>query len=144
MAKKRDDFKTDIIEFRNRIKRFREKMVDEILDKDDDTSDEDMLKLAKKEYDELDKFLDIFHNKLLIDIYKIKESIQFEIEDLTNDVTKMRSEVKAKRKELKGENIAETSTNVFKYLEKKFKKMGRKIRKAMDWDSDFDLLENLK
>jgi hypothetical protein len=144
MVKKRDEFKTDIIEFRNRIKRFREKLVDELLDKDDDNNDEDILKLAKKEYDEMDKFLDIFNNKLLIDIYKIKESIQFEIEDLSNDILKMRSEIKAKRKELHGDNVAETSKNVFKFLEKKFKKIGRKLRKAMDWDSDFDLIEDLK
>jgi hypothetical protein len=144
MTKKRDDFKSDIIEFRNRIKRFREKIIEEILEKDEDTNDENMLKLAKKEYDELDKFLDIFHNKLIIDIYKIKESIQFEIEDLAIDVSKMRSEIKVKRKELKGENVVETSKNILTFLEKKFKKMGQKIRNVMDWDSDFDLIENLK
>jgi hypothetical protein len=147
MSEKNDEFKSDIIEFRNKIKQFREKLVDELLDKDEKNTkrqNEDMLELAEQEFDELIIFLDKFHDKFFIDVYKTKESIQFEIREFANDIKKIRQELKDQRKQLKIENVTVKSKNVLKFLEKKFKKMGKKLKSKIDWDSDLDLLDDLK
>ena len=145
MVKVQDQFKKDIIEFRNNVKRFRDKVIEEIVDKDDDRVDDtDILKLAKQEYNELDKFLDKFHDKLLINIYKSQESVHFELEEIISDLKKMRQEIKEQRKSLEGKNVRETTKNVVDYLEKKLKKMGKKLKKHLDWNSDLDLFKDLQ
>ena len=145
MVEEKDQFKKDIIEFRNSVKRFRDKVLEEILDtEDDEETDPDILELAKQEYDELDRFLDKFHDKLLIKIYKRQEAVHFELEEFISDLKKMRHEVKTQREALEGKNARETTKNVFDFIEKKFKKMGKKLKNHLNWDSDLDLFKDLK
>ena len=90
------------------------------------------------------KFIDKFHDRLLIDLYKHQEAVQFELEEFISDLKKMRREIKTQREALEGKNARETTRNVIDYINKKFKKMGKKLKNYLNWDSDLDLFKDLK